>query len=225
MTKFSPDIGQILFIMNENGDPVAIGPNNPLPMSGGGAGGSSEITTGDITDASSVGKQVLTAANALAARTAIGAGTSNLTIGSSASNAKAGDYRPSSADISDASAVGKQLITAASMASARATLNLGTLAQADTVTASKIEDATATGRSMLTAADAAAARTAIGAGTSNLALGTTASTALAGNTPIPAAPAVGTAAMLEAGTDTTVRVFSAKTIHDEIARQIAAISG
>lgn len=50
------------------------------------------------------------------------------------------------------------------------------------ITSSDITDSTATGRSVITAADAAAARTAIGAGTSNLALGTTSSTALAGNT-------------------------------------------
>jgi len=48
-------------------------------------------------------------------------------------------------------------------------------------TASQISDSTATGRSVLTAADAAAARTAIGAGTSSLAIGSTASTAKAGN--------------------------------------------
>lgn len=40
---------------------------------------------------------------------------------------------------------------------------------------------------------------------------------------IPTAPATGTAAQLEAGTDTTPRLFSAKMIYDEIARQIAAI--
>lgn len=50
-----------------------------------------------------------------------------------------------------------------------------------THTASQISDSTTVGRSVLTATDAAAARTAIGAGTSNLALGTTASTAKAGN--------------------------------------------
>ena len=44
-----------------------------------------------------------------------------------------------------------------------------------------ISDSTATGRSLVTAADAAAARTAIGAGTSNLAIGTTGTTAAAGN--------------------------------------------
>lgn len=44
-----------------------------------------------------------------------------------------------------------------------------------------VTDSTATGRSLLTAADAATARAAIGAGTSNLALGTTGTTAAAGN--------------------------------------------
>lgn len=50
-----------------------------------------------------------------------------------------------------------------------------------THTASEISDSTATGRSVLTAASAAAARTAIGAGTSDLAIGTTGTTAMAGN--------------------------------------------
>lgn len=55
---------------------------------------------------------------------------------------------------------------------------------AHTHTASQISDSTATGRSVLTAASQAAARTAIGAGTSNLAIGTSGSTAMAGNTPV-----------------------------------------
>lgn len=56
-------------------------------------------------------------------------------------------------------------------------------ATSHTHTAAQISDASATGRSVLTAADAAAARAAIGAGTgsSNLAIGTTATTAKAGN--------------------------------------------
>lgn len=60
--------------------------------------------------------------------------------------------------------------------------------EADTITLSlsgvtsvQISDSTATGRSLLTAADAAAAREAIGAGTSDLELGTTGTTAAAGN--------------------------------------------
>jgi len=49
------------------------------------------------------------------------------------------------------------------------------------ITSADISDSTATGRAVLTAADAATARSAIGAGTSNLAIGTTGSTAAAGN--------------------------------------------
>ncbi|MGB3358132.1 MAG: hypothetical protein WA972_21075 [Rhodococcus qingshengii] len=54
-------------------------------------------------------------------------------------------------------------------------------------------------------------------------IGTTAGTALAGNTTIPAATAAGTRAQLDAGTDTVVRAFSAKDIADFVAAQIAAI--
>jgi hypothetical protein len=50
-----------------------------------------------------------------------------------------------------------------------------------THTASQISDSTAIGRTVLTAADAAAVRTAIGAGTSNLAIGTSGTTAMVGN--------------------------------------------
>lgn len=64
------------------------------------------------------------------------------TIGTTATTAKAGNYAPSAADVSDATTVG---------------------------------------RSVLTAASAAAARTAIGAGTSSLTLGTSGTTACAGN--------------------------------------------
>ncbi|WP_232839534.1 MULTISPECIES: phage upper tail fiber protein [Nocardia] len=50
-----------------------------------------------------------------------------------------------------------------------------------TTTAADITDSTVTGRSVLTAASASAARSAIGAGTSSLALGTTSTTAAAGD--------------------------------------------
>lgn len=43
----------------------------------GGQGGTPEIAAADITDATTVGRSVLTAANAAAARAAIGAGTSS----------------------------------------------------------------------------------------------------------------------------------------------------
>lgn len=82
-------------------------------------------------------------ATAAAARSAIGAGTSNLTIGTTASTAMAGNTTiPAAATWANLS--GKPAVIAAG-------------------------------------ADQAAARTAIGAGTSNLAIGTSASTAAAGN--------------------------------------------
>ncbi|MCU1145786.1 head fiber protein [Stenotrophomonas maltophilia] len=61
---------------------------------GGGGGGTLPITADNITDASTVGKQVLTAADQAAARTAIGAGTgtSNLAIGTTATTAAAGNH-------------------------------------------------------------------------------------------------------------------------------------
>lgn len=83
-----------------------------------------------------------TVVGAAIARTGGGTGSSGLTIGTTSTTAKAGDWKPASTDITDA---------------------------------------TATGRSVLTAASAAAARTAIGAGTSSLALGTTPTTAKAGD--------------------------------------------
>lgn len=57
--------------------------------------------------------------------------------------------------------------------------------QSSLVTVANITDATALGRSLLLAADPAAVRDLTGAGTSNLELGTTADTALAGDTVIP----------------------------------------
>ncbi|RCK68253.1 hypothetical protein DT076_16520 [Desertihabitans brevis] len=47
-----------------------------------------------ISDATTVGRDVLTASSATAARTAIGAGTSNLQLGVGPTTAKAGDYTP-----------------------------------------------------------------------------------------------------------------------------------
>lgn len=62
-------------------------------------------TSANITDATTVGKQVLTAADATTARTALGAGTSNLVIGSIAGTAKDGAYSPP-----DATSVTKGLV-------------------------------------------------------------------------------------------------------------------
>lgn len=64
----------------------------------GGSGGA--ITAADITDATAVGRTVLKAADAAAARTAIGAGTSSLVVGTTSTTAKAGNYAPTSAEVS-----------------------------------------------------------------------------------------------------------------------------
>jgi hypothetical protein len=56
-------------------------------------------TAAQISDSSTVGKAVMTAADAAAARTAIGAGTSSLTIGTAASNAAAGNHTHDAAAI------------------------------------------------------------------------------------------------------------------------------
>lgn len=51
-------------------------------------------TVDKLSGAGTIGKTVMKAATAEAARTAIGAGTSNLTIGATATTAKAGNYAP-----------------------------------------------------------------------------------------------------------------------------------
>lgn len=51
-----------------------------------------DTTAAKVTDATTVGRNVLTAANQAAARTAIGAGTSNLAIGASGTDAAAGNH-------------------------------------------------------------------------------------------------------------------------------------
>lgn len=51
-----------------------------------------EVTVEDISDASVVGKSLLKATDATEARTAIGAGTSNLALGTTASTASMGTH-------------------------------------------------------------------------------------------------------------------------------------
>lgn len=77
-----------------------------------------------ISDATTVGRGVLTAPDAAAARSAMGAGTSSLALGSTSSTAKRGDYAPAAADISDATSVGRNVVTAASQAAARTALGI-----------------------------------------------------------------------------------------------------
>ncbi|AGR89120.1 tail fiber protein [Pseudomonas phage vB_PaeM_VL12] len=56
-------------------------------------------TVDTLEGAGATGKAVMKAADAATARTAIGAGTSNLAIGTSASTAKAGNWKPAWADV------------------------------------------------------------------------------------------------------------------------------
>lgn len=63
------------------------------------SGGSGTVTAASITDSTTVGRAVVTATDATAARTAIGAGTSSLTIGTTGTTAKAGNYTPTKADV------------------------------------------------------------------------------------------------------------------------------
>lgn len=148
-------------------------------------------TAAQVSDASSVGRSVLTAADAAAARTAIGAGTSSLGLGSTASTAAAGNHTHTHASLTDTTTVGTQVATAADGAAIRTIIGAGTgnsnLAIGTTGTTAaagnhthviaNVTDSTATGQAVVKAASAAAARTAIGAGTSNLVIGAVAGTA------------------------------------------------
>lgn len=126
---------------------------------GGGETGDVTVSVENITDVTPIGKNLLLAETQTLARAAIGAGTSNLQVGTTAgtamagntpllkvgtaaTDAKAGNYQPTTEDISDATATGKALMKAASQT---------------------------------------AARTAIGAGTSNLGIGTSSTQAAAGD--------------------------------------------
>lgn len=57
-------------------------------------------TAAQISDSTATGRSVLTAADAAAARTAIGAGTSSLAIGTTAGTAKDGAYQPTWGQVS-----------------------------------------------------------------------------------------------------------------------------
>ena len=135
------------------------------------------------------GKPAVVAAgiDAAAARTAIGAGTSSIVVGTGAGDAKAGNYQPTAANISDSTTTGRALLTAADAAAARTTLALGTAA----TTASTAYATTAQGAKADTAVQPARTITAgtglTGGGdlsanrTLAVAYGTTSTTATVGN--------------------------------------------
>lgn len=98
---------------------------------------------------------------------------------------KLADNAVTSAKIADGTIINANIGASAAIDQSKIT-NLvsdlaGKAAAAHTHTSSQIADSTATGRSILTATDATAARSAIGAGTSNLVIGTTSTTAKAGD--------------------------------------------
>ena len=66
----------------------------------GGSGG--DVTVDTLTGAGTAGKAVMKAADGATARTAIGAGTSNVVVGTGATQAKAVNYTPTSAEVSNA---------------------------------------------------------------------------------------------------------------------------
>lgn len=107
-------------VISTGGYPVEVATPGDIPE----AQGPADITSAQISDATATGKTLLTATDAAAARAAIGAGTSGLKIGSTATDAKPGNYKPAAAEISDASDIGRQILTAKDADAIRTILGL-----------------------------------------------------------------------------------------------------
>lgn len=122
------DAGQVV---DASGNPVT-----------GGVGGTTTVE--GLTDATTVGKAVVKAATQADARTAIGAGTSSLALGTTSSTAKAGDYQPTAENISNATTVGRNVLKAATAADARTAIGAGTSSLAIGTSAGTAADAAAT---------------------------------------------------------------------------------
>lgn len=103
-----------------------------------GSGGS--IDADSISDATTVGKALIRATDAAAARTAIGAGTSNLALGTSSSTAKAGDYQPAAANISDSTSAGRTLLTAADVTAQRTALSVYSISDVDSAISDALDE-------------------------------------------------------------------------------------
>ena len=74
------------------------------------------ITVAAITDAGATGRAVMRSADAVAARAAMGAGTSSLAIGTTATTAKIGTYVPSTAEVGTALKAKAQIAALAAVA-------------------------------------------------------------------------------------------------------------
>lgn len=86
-----------------------------------GAGAGTAATVDTLSGATAVGKSVMKATDAAAARTAIGAGTSSIVVGTGATNAKAGNYVPTSAEVSTALKAKAQITALAAVTAPNAT--------------------------------------------------------------------------------------------------------
>lgn len=86
-----------------------------------GGGGGEAVTVDTLTGATATGKSVMKATDAAAARTAIGAGTSSLAVGTTAVTAKAGNYTPTSAEVSTALKAKAQITALTTVATPDAT--------------------------------------------------------------------------------------------------------
>ena len=164
-------------------------------------------------------------------------GTSNLTLGTTSSTAKAGDWVPAWSDVTGKPATCPPTIGSTSTTAVAGNDPRLTDARTPTThthTALQISDASTAGRAILTAADAAAQRTAMGAGTSSLALGTTSSTAKAGDyvptwtevsgKPTTFAPTIGsTASTAVAGNDVRLSDARTPTAHSHIVNDVTGL--
>lgn len=134
----------------------------------GGTGGGGTVAWDDVTD-----KPVVIAygATQAAARTAIGAGTSNVGLAGSgsATTASKSDHTHAATDIASGTIATARLGsgTASATTYLRGDGTWSTVSGSGTVTAANITDATTIGRSVLTTASASAARTTLGLGNVN----------------------------------------------------------
>lgn len=146
-----------------------------------GGGDQVTIVVADITDASEIGKALMTADNGEAARDVIGAGTSNLQIGTTEQDAKAGDYQPTWGQVQEKPAV---IAAGDSQEEARDAIGAASVSDIPTVPAAPTWDSLSGKPGVIAAGDdQQSARAVIGAGTgnSNLELGSGADHAAPGN--------------------------------------------